>query len=71
MIERILTVVVAVLGISLVATSVIAKKEIDSAMTERDFWRNQYLLERRSGKVTDCHEISEKYVVCSYAPRKQ
>ncbi len=67
MIERILLIA---LGVVLVGTSIAAKKEIDSSNVERDFWKNQYLLQRRHGKVTDCHEISEKYVVCSYTQRR-
>jgi hypothetical protein len=67
MIERIVAIV---LGVTLMVLAVRSLQEVRSAEAERDFWRNQYLLERRNGKVTDCHTVSEKYVICSYTPRR-
>lgn len=62
MIERI---VIILLGVSLVAIGIVAKKEIDSSLAERDMWRANYYTERRHALAFEsCVAVDAKFMLC-------
>ena len=56
------------LGVALIFTSIQWKKEVNSAESERDFWRQLYFLERRGNKVTNCEWLDSTHALCERKP---